>query len=67
MYTKWVMKCPGNTSACKVKKVQASKETFASPPTSVRILYQCQFHGYFVKYVDKNALSGFSDKPIKID
>lgn len=44
------MKCPGNTAACRVKKIRSSKETFGSPRTPIRILYQCDFHGYFVKY-----------------
>lgn len=52
------MKCPRNTSACKVKKIKASKEKFGSPPSPVRILYECELCGYFVLYVDKNALSG---------
>lgn len=61
------MKCPGNTSECKVEKVKDSKETIGSPPTAARVLYKCKFHGYFVKYLDKNALSGFSEKPILLD
>ncbi len=60
------MKCPGNKSTCKVRKIGASNETFALPPTPIRILYQCELCGYFVKYVDKNAVSGFSSEPFDI-
>lgn len=61
------MKCPGNTSACKVKKIRDGKEKFGSPPAPARTVYQCEFHGYFIKYNDKNALSSFSSEEPEID
>jgi len=58
------MKCPKNTAVCKVRKVQESNETFGSPPTSCRVLYECKAHGYFIHHVDKNAVSVcFDERP----
>lgn len=60
------MKCPSNTVACKVKKVKSSTEKFGSPPGPIRVLYECELCGYFVHFVDMNALSNFSAEPIDI-
>lgn len=61
------MKCPKNTAACKVRKKKQSKETFGSPPTSSRMVYQCEFHGFFVHDVEKNFISSFSSEMPEID
>ena len=53
------MKCPENTVHCKVRKVRDSKSKFGKPRTPVITLYRCEFHGYFKKFNDKNAVSGF--------